>query len=449
MKYGWILLQIEARVELARHGVVDPPTGDRELSRLFCLRGRRVAVILGAMTTASPSLPEYLREEILLHPENRQFPKFDAARLLRTVFEPTAGCRVCILLDFDDPQPLIKDFAFLQHDGFPIQKRAHEHFYLTLKHGVMAQLGMTGGEMFAYKMTHGSNLDLADELWDTAGNQLSFDHDLYPNYDLILCISTFSATAPLTAKAKQFGFRGATMHGLNDVILSSGLAVDYLEVSRDAEKLRLALTKPDAIEIDFALEDGRVLTAWLGLAGQEAQKSHGLCHGRTPDIANLPAGEVYFVPVDARGQFPMKYEDGTLGVLEVTNRCIVHSTLIAGNPATIAAHNARLADDPMTGTLGELGFGTQVLPVSGADIQDEKVLGTCHMATGRDDHLGGDIVPGMFKKHENSTHDDILFAPHKTPNFNISQVRMFRGGKTEILIENFRPSPFLVNALTT
>lgn len=400
------------------------------------------------MQTTPASLPDYLQEEILLHPERRTFPVFDAARLLRTVFEPTDGCRVCILLDFDEPLPLIKDFAFLHQDGFPIQKRAHEHFYLALKNRVMAELGMSGGEMFAYKMTHGSNLDLADEVWDTAGNLLSFDRDIYPNYDIILCISTFSATAPLTAKARQFGFRGATMHGLNDVILSSGLAVDYLEVSRDAEKLRLALTKADSVEVDFALEDGRVLTAWLGLNGQEAQKSHGLCHGRTPDIANLPAGEVYFVPVDARGQFPMKYEDGTLGVLDVENRCIVRSTLIEGNPDTIAAHNARLADDPMTGTLGELGFGTQVLPVSGADIQDEKVLGTCHMATGRDDHLGGDIVPEMFKKHENSTHDDILFAPHKTPNFNIRQVRMNRGGKTEILIENFRPSAFLMDALT-
>jgi leucyl aminopeptidase (aminopeptidase T) len=47
----------------------------------------------------------------------------------------------------------------------------------------------------------------------------------------------------------------------------------------------------------------------------------------------------------------------------------------------------------MTGVLGELGFGTQVLPVSGSDIQDEKVLGTCHLATGRDDHLGGHITP--------------------------------------------------------
>ena len=58
-----------------------------------------------------------------------------------------------------------------------------------------------------------------------------------------------------------------------------------------------------------------------------------------PDIANLPAGEVYFVPVDARGQFPMKYEDGTLGVLDVENRSIIRSTLIEGDQATIDAHN--------------------------------------------------------------------------------------------------------------
>lgn len=397
------------------------------------------------MNAARP--PCYLSEHILLHPEEREFPPFDLVRLLGTVFKPTQSCRVCILTDFDDPAELIKDFAFLGQPGFPVQKKAHEAFFLGLKNGALDALGMSGGEMFAYRTTHGSNLDLNDEVWDTRGHQLSLDRDIYPVYDLILCISTYSATAPLTAKAKRFGFRGATLHGLNDIILSSGLAVDYEAVSKDAEKLRLALTRADEIEIDFALEDGRVLTAWLGLGGQEAQKSHGLCQGDLPDIANLPAGEVYFVPQDARGHFPMKYEDGTLGVLTVEHRNIIRSELIAGNPATIDAHNARLLDDPMTGTLGELGFGTQVLPVSGADIQDEKVLGTCHLATGRDDHLGGDIVPEMFKKHENSTHDDILFAPHKTPNFNIRQVRMKRGSQREVLIENFRPSRYLMAAL--
>lgn len=388
-----------------------------------------------------------LATEIILNPEEREFPPFSLTGLLGTVFEPTEGCKVCILIDLEKPETEAKGMSFLQNEAYAVQRKAYEEFYLGLKDGGLQELGMTGGEMFAIPMTYGSNLDLKDECWDMDGNQHSLDRDIYTSYDLILCISTYSATAPLTAKCKEFGFRGATMHGLNDIILSTGLAVDYNEVSDDAEKLRLALTNADTIEIDFTLEDGRVLTASLGLDGQDAQKSHGLCKGKTPDIANLPAGEVYFVPVDANGQFPMKYEDGTLGILEVQNRNIVSSSLIEGNQATIDAHNARLADDPMTGTLGELGFGTQILPVSGADIQDEKVLGTCHLATGRDDHLGGDIVPEMFKKHENSTHDDILFAPHKTPNFDISQVRMKRGDQQEILIEHFRPSEYLLEAL--
>lgn len=387
-----------------------------------------------------------LEPEIILHPEKRVFPEFSLERLLGTVFAPTEGCRVCLLIDLEDLS-LMKGYAFLNAEGHEIQRKAYEEFFLGLKDGGLEALGMSGGEMYAYPMTGGSNLDLSDACIDAEGRELSLDRDVYPNYDIILCLSTFSATAPLTAKCKQFGFRGATLHGVNDIILKSGLAVNYHEVSADAERMRLAMTGADTIEIDFALEDGRVLTASLDLAGQEAQKSHGLCLGRTPDVANLPAGEVYFVPVDANGQFPMKYADGTLGVLDVRDRCIVRSTLIEGDQATIDAHNARLADDPMTGTLGELGFGTQVLPVSGADIQDEKVLGTCHLATGRDDHLGGDIVPDMFKKHENSTHDDILFAPHKTPNFNIRQVRMKRGTQEEVIIENFRPSEYILRAL--
>ncbi|MEM9283323.1 MAG: hypothetical protein AAGA96_15990 [Verrucomicrobiota bacterium] len=387
-----------------------------------------------------------LNRDIILNPEKRVFPEFSLERLLGTVFEPTAGTKVCVLIDLEDLN-LMEGYKFLDAEGHAIQKKAYEEFYLGLKDGGMDALGMSGGEMFAFPMTYGSNLDLRDECYDAQGNQLSLDGDIYPNYDIILCVSTYSATAPLTAKCKEFGFRGATLHGVNDVILNSGLAVDYLEVSEDAEKMRQAMTRADVIEIDFELEDGTILTASLDLDGQEAQKSHGLCQGRAPDVANLPAGEIYYVPVDANGQFPMKYEDGTLGVLDVKDRSIYRSTLIEGNQETIDAHNQRLADDPMTGTLGELGFGTQVLPVSGADIQDEKVLGTCHLATGRDDHLGGDIIPDMFKKHENSTHDDILFAPHKTPNFNIKQVRMKRGEQTEVIIEDFRPSDYVLDAL--
>ena len=49
------------------------------------------------------------------------------------------------------------------------------------------------------------------------------------------------------------------------------------------------------------------------------------------------------------------------------------------------------------------------------DIQDEKILGTLHVATGRSDHLGGHLTPDKFKVANNATHDDILFSPTKTP----------------------------------
>ena len=377
---------------------------------------------------------------------NRTFRQFDLARLLGTVFKPTAGRKVCILIDLPDLAEA-KDHAFLNNPARAVQQRAHEHFHLGLKNGVAEKLGLSGGDIYAYTQTTGSNLDMPDLCVDMRGKELGLEKDIYPHHDIILCISTFSATAPLTVFAKQYGFRGATLHGVNDVILNSGLAVDYEDVSRDAEKLRRAMTRADWVEIDFTVANGPDMTVRLELNRQEAQKSHGLCQGDTPDIANLPAGEVYFVPTGAEGTFPLKYEDGTLGKLTVTGGRIILAELIEGKQSTIDEHNAKLTDDPMTGVLGELGFGTQVLPVSGADIQDEKILGTCHLATGRDDHLGGHITPAKFKRHQNATHDDILFAPHKTPNFDIKQTRMHRDGITTVLNEHFQPSKYLLDAL--
>jgi len=86
--------------------------------------------------------------------------------------------------------------------------------------------------------------------------------------------------------------------------------------------------------------------------------------------------------------------------------------------------------------------------VSGRDIQDEKILGTLHVATGRSDHLGGHLTPDKFANSKNATHDDILFAPHKTPEIQVPQVRIRRNGTTEILIENFQPAPYMAKLLS-
>src|SRR5277367_183403 len=380
-----------------------------------------------------------------MHVNARSFPPFSLTRLLTTVFQPKGGERVAILIDLENPAD-VKDFAFLKNPALDIQRHGYDLFYQGLQKGGLKALGMTGGDLFAYQITGGSNLDLPDRAVTPEGRQVSLEKDVYPKYDIILCISTFSATAPLTAFAKQYGFRGATLHGLNEIILSSGLAVDYNEVSKQAEKLRLGLTKADWFEVDFKT-GGHVYTLKLIINGQEAHKSHGMCRGPEPDVANLPAGEVYYVPESAEGKFPMRYETGTIALMEVKGGRIQKATLIKGDQAEVDAHNAKLVSDPVTGEIGELGFGTQELPVSGRDIQDEKVLGTMHVATGRSDHLGGHLVPKLFKEAKNATHDDILFSPAKTPEIEVTQVRMQRDGKTQVVLENYQPAPYLLNLL--
>jgi aminopeptidase len=379
--------------------------------------------------------------------DTNRFPPFSLTRLLQTVFAPKPGERVAILIDLPDPRG-VKDFGFLRDPNLSIQRLAHEVFYQGLKNGGLEELKLTGGDLFAYRATGGSNLDLPTTAFDTAGREVELERDVYPKYNILLCVSTYSATAPLTALARKHGFRGATLHGLNDIILRTGLSVNYYEVSRAAEKLRLGLTRADSFEIDFEVF-GRKLQLTLACGGQEAQKSHGLCRGEKPDVANLPAGEVYFVPVGAEGSFPLRYDDGTIGLIEVSGGRVQKAALLKGSQQVIDEHNRKLKSDPATGEIGELGFGTQELPPSGRDIQDEKILGTLHVATGRSDHLGGHVTPDKFANAKNATHDDVLFSPTKTPEIRVTQARMRRNGRTEVVIENFQPSAYMRGLLAS
>ena len=375
------------------------------------------------------------------------FPPFSLQRLMSTCFGhgEGEGDRLCILVDLPELSKM-HDLAFLEDDDFAVQKYAYEIFHKGFSAEILAELNYRFNDFYAFNTTGGSNLDPDDDVTDANGSQLSLVKDIYPRYDLILAITDFSLTAPLTTMAKKFGFRGATLHGVNPIILESGLSVDYREVSVQAERFRSALTLSDAFELDFEAL-GETSTLRIECGGQEAQKSHGLCPRGTADVANLPAGEVYFVPTGASGAFPFRFPDGTLSRMKVRDGAIFEAELLTGDPKLIVDRNSKLKEDPATGILGELGFGTQNLPFSGRDIQDEKILGTCHVATGRSDHLGGSLTPDLFTSRKNASHDDILYAPPKTPEINVTEVRMYRDGESQVVLAEYLPSDYLKDAI--
>ena len=135
--------------------------------------------------------------------------------------------------------------------------------------------------------------------------------------------------------------------------------------------------------------------------------------------------------------------------MKVSEGAIVDAEFMRGDEELVNERNRKFKQDPATGIIGELGFGTQLLPFSGKDIQDEKILGTCHVATGRSDHLGGSLTPELFNSRENASHDDILYAPPKTPEIIVSQVRMYKNDEVFPILENFEPTSFLLQKLET
>ena len=158
-----------------------------------------------------------------------EFPPFDLVRLMRTVFELEEEESFGVFTDLSDPREVVS-FAYLECDGYGPQK----HAYKTLYRGLLAagaELGARDVAFYGYRETGGSNLDLPDTVVTPDGELLALK-DALRRHSIVLYMGRYSATAPITALAKEMGFRGATLHGTNDIVLASGLAVDYERVRK-------------------------------------------------------------------------------------------------------------------------------------------------------------------------------------------------------------------------
>jgi leucyl aminopeptidase (aminopeptidase T) len=200
---------------------------------------------------------------------------------------------------------------------------------------------------------------------------------------------SFSHTRARKA-ASEAGARGATLPGVTQDMLARLMACDFETLQRRSRALAHLLT--DADEARFTCPRGSDLR--LDLRGRDGLADDGDLTARGA-FGNLPCGEGYIAPAGGEGR--------------MVTSALASIGLTAGEPAVLTIEDGRLtaAQGPegerflatlqAAGELGtnvaELGIGTnERATVTGNILEDEKILGTLHVAFGASAAIGGTVA---------------------------------------------------------
>jgi leucyl aminopeptidase (aminopeptidase T) len=189
-------------------------------------------------------------------------------------------------------------------------------------------------------------------------------------------------------RACQAGARGATMPGVTEEMLGRVMAIDFgLMAARSRAVARLLGAASSA---HISCPAGTDLT--LNLAGRDGAADDGDLTERGA-FGNLPAGEGFISPVDAEGTVVAASLAGFGLAGRRPRLTIVDGRLVE---ATGDAGEALLTALAPFGELGrnvaELGVGTnESATLTGNVLEDEKVLGSVHVAFGASAGIGGSV----------------------------------------------------------
>jgi leucyl aminopeptidase (aminopeptidase T) len=136
----------------------------------------------------------------------------------------------------------------------------------------------------------------------------------------------------------------------------------------------------------------------LSLVGREWKTDTGMLRGQGV-WGNLPAGEIYIAPIEDSAEGVLVVDKSLPGLLLSEPVRLVFEkgcvTQIEGGAGAEYLEKAIAQHGDSTRVIAELGIGTNPQArLQGNIITDEKVLGTIHVAIGRNDFLGGkNIAP--------------------------------------------------------
>jgi leucyl aminopeptidase (aminopeptidase T) len=172
------------------------------------------------------------------------------------------------------------------------------------------------------------------------------------------------------------------------------MRADYHAISQVSIALSDILTESSKVKI--TTPQGTDLK--LSIEGRECLADTGLIHDEG-DSSNLPAGEAYLAPIEGTANGIIVVDGSMAGIGKFSKGESISIIVENGNVKEISGgEKGKILETLIRsvgaggGNIAELGIGTNNKAiVTGVVLEDEKVLGTVHIAFGNNLSMGGYI----------------------------------------------------------
>jgi leucyl aminopeptidase (aminopeptidase T) len=223
--------------------------------------------------------------------------------------------------------------------------------------------------------------------------------------DVVLCPTSKSLTHTDSRRAASAaGARVATLPGVTEEIMVRCMNADYQKIAERTYRLCERLERAKVIRVTAPA--GTDIT--MPVAGRQAHASSGLFRERG-QWGNLPTGEAYLAPLEGLSEGVVVVDGAMAGVGLVGQpiRIVVekgYATDITGGPEAQALIRLLEPHGRDARTVAEFGIGTNdKATLTGIILEDEKVMGTIHVAFGDNKSMGGFVrvashLDGLVKR---------------------------------------------------
>ncbi|MDR0926527.1 MAG: aminopeptidase [Ignavibacteria bacterium] len=211
--------------------------------------------------------------------------------------------------------------------------------------------------------------------------------------DVVICATYRSLTHTNARRlATKAGVRVGTMPGITVPTLNRCFLADSDEIIETNNKLVDILDNAKEIVLTTSLGTNAKFSA----VGRKIISSTGV-HRNMGEWGNIPSGEVYFAPVEdaVNGRLVI---DGSVAGIGMLNENIIIEIKNGMISSILGGEQGTQLDDMLTKVGGkakavaEFGIGTNPkADICGLILEDEKVMGTVHIAFGNNISMDGSI----------------------------------------------------------